>query len=148
MQPGVEVDAAPERAEAMVRDDHQQVAIADLLHDPPQHAVVVDIELLDGVLVLGIGGVARSRVVVLEVAPEHVLDAIGRVEDTNQRALAQLVEGGEEHLLALAVDVVGELEKGAVVDDALVERPGVLGQPQRRELADLLGQVGGVVGRV
>jgi hypothetical protein len=88
------------------------------------------------------------RVARLGVAPEHVLDAVGGVEHADQGAPAQAVEGGEEHVLALAVDVVGHLEEGAVVDHSLVERPGVLGETQGRVGADPLREVGGVVARV
>ena len=36
-------------------------------------------------------------------------------------------------VLALAIDVVGLLQERPVVGDALVERPGVLGEAERRD---------------
>ncbi len=132
----------------MVGEDHEHVALAQPLHDLAHEGVVVDVELLDRVLVRARLVPPRRRVALLDVAPEHVLDAVGGVEDAGDGPAPLPLEGGEEHLLALAVDVVGHLEEGAVVDDALVEGPGVLGQPQGREGPDPLGEVGRVVGRV
>ncbi|MGB2389161.1 MAG: ribonucleoside-diphosphate reductase subunit alpha, partial [Henriciella sp.] len=89
--------------------------------------VVMQVEALDGVLVLGrriepLGG----RVALLQVAPEHVADPVRRVEDDRDEALLGLVEHVPELLLALVHDQVGLIEEGGLVDDALVERPGVL----------------------
>ncbi len=132
----------------MVGEDHQHVALAQLLHDLADEGVVVEVELLDRVLVRARLVPARGRVALLGVAPEHVLDAVGGVEDAGDGPAPLPLEGRQEHLLALAVDVVRHLQEGAVVDDPLVERPGVLGQPERREGPDPLGEVGRVVGRV
>ena len=51
-------------------------------------------------------------------------------------------------VLPLAIDVVGLLQEDALVGDAFVERPGVLGESERRVRADPLGQVRRVVERV
>jgi hypothetical protein len=75
-----------------------------------------------------------------------VLDAVGGVRSTWRPCASS--QSDEEHLLALAVDVVGLLQEGAVVDDALVEGPGVLGEAERAVGADPLLEVRGVVGRM
>ena len=74
--------------------------------------------------------------------------AIGGVEHADQGALAQPAEGREEHVLALPIDVVGLLQEDALVGDAFVEGPGVLGKAERRVGADSFRQVHRVVERV
>ena len=80
----------------MVRDDEEEIAVPEPLHDTPHQGIVVLVELLDGVLVLRVtGAVGRGggcRMALLEIAPEHVLDAVGGVEDADQGPLAQAVQ--------------------------------------------------------
>ena len=92
--------------------------------------------------------VGPGRVPLVDVAPERVLEAVGAVEDAGDQPARDLVDRVEEHLLALAVHVEALLDELVVVDDVLVEGPGVFGQAERRERALLLGQVDGVHRRV
>ncbi len=146
-QPRVEVHAAAKRVEAVVRHHHQHVVFAELLHDAADHRVVVPVEIEDGVLI-AVGGLLACRVLRVEIPPEHVLNAIGGVEHADQRALAQPAQAREEHVLPFAIDVVGLLQEHALVGDALVERPRVLGEAQGGIRADPLRQVHRVVERV
>ena len=147
-QPLVQVDAAAERGEAVIGDDHQHVAVTQLLAHPAHERVVVRVQLPDGVAMRGLVAAPGCRMTRVDVAPEHVLDAIGGVEDADQAAAVEPIERGEEHLLALAVDVVGLLQERPIVGHALVERPGVLGQAERRVGPHLLGEVRRVVRRM
>ena len=84
----------------------------------------------------------------VDVPPEHVLDAIGRVEDADERAALQAVEGGEEHRTPLIVDVVGLAQKRCLARDSLVQGPRVLGKAERRERTDTFREIRGVVRRM
>ena len=81
----------------------------------------------------------------LQISPEHVLDPVGRVEHADHGPFTHPLERGEEHVLALPIDVVRLLEKRPVVDHPFVQSPGVLGETQRREFPELLREVGSVV---
>ena len=97
----------------MIRNHHQHVVLAEPLEDLADERVVLLVEIPDRILVLGRLAAARRRVPRVDVPPEHVLDAIGRVEDAHERSAAQPIERGEEHRAALAIDVVGLLQKRA-----------------------------------
>ena len=129
----------------MVREHDQKIVVVQLLHHPADEGVVVPVVVLDRPARPARLPTLRRRVTVLHVPPEHVLDAVGRVEDAGEGTAAQALERGEEHLLPLAVDVIGLLEEGRVVRHALVERGGVLREPQRGEVANPFRQVGRVV---
>ncbi len=122
-QPLIQVDPAAERAEAVIGDDHQHVAVLQLRPHAADQRIVVKVQLADGVLVRGLLAPAPGGMPGIDVAPEHVLDAIGGVEDADQGALAKAVERGEEHRLALAIDVVRLLQERPIVGDAFVEAP-------------------------
>ena len=66
----------------------------------------------------------------VDVAPEHVLQAVGTIEDHHTQPPANLVQRVEEHRLALAVGVQALLQEPLVAQDVLVDRPGVLGQTE------------------
>ena len=141
-QPAVEVDPAAERAESVVGDDHQHrvvaVALRDRLADEVVHAAVEvadDVAAVEDAL-FGPGGVA-----IVDVAPEGVLETVGAVEDADDQPARDLVDRVEEHRLALAVGVEALLDELVVVDDVLVQRPGVLGEAERREGPLFLRQV-------
>ena len=89
-----------------------------------------------------------GRVPLVDVAPERVLEAVGAVEDAGDQTARDLVERVEEHRLALAVHVEALLDELVVVDDVLVEGPGIFGQAERGERALLLGEVDRVHRRV
>ena len=85
------------------------------------------------------------RAAAVLLGEEHVLHAVGGVEDAGHYAAACAIERAEEHRLALFVSEVGLFEKGVVIDGVFVERPGVLGHAKRGICAQQFGQVGGVV---
>ena len=80
--------------------------------------------------------------VVFEIAPEHVLDAIGAVEHTDAQSALDLVETVEEHLGTLVVCLVALLQKRLVIEHAAVQPPGILGQTEGRIGTTGPGQIG------
>jgi hypothetical protein len=66
-----------------------------------------------------------AGVVLIAKTPEHVLHAVGRVEEDEEKAFGAAVELGEHHLLALVEDAVGLVEEGGFVD-ALVFKAGMV----------------------
>ncbi len=51
----------------------------------------------------------------VEVAPEHVLHAVGAIEDTHTESCGHLFQGVEEHLFPLDVDVPTLLQEVLVL---------------------------------
>ena len=88
------------------------------------------------------------RAAAIFLGEEHVLHAIGGIEDAGHHAAARAIERAEEHGLALFVSEVGLFEKGLVIDGVLVERPGVLGHAERGVCTKQFCEVGGVVAGV
>ena len=84
----------------------------------------------------------------VEIAPEHVLHAVGAVEDADAQALRHLVQAVEEHRLALAIDVQALPQEVLVVEDVLVQAPGVFRQAQRGERPLPIGQIDRIDRRV
>ena len=132
----------------MIRDHHQEI----LGPQPSDHLankrVVSLVELANGVSVNRIGAVGSGRMSGVDVPPEHVLDPIGRVEDTDERSALETVECSKQHRSPLIVDVVGLAQKRRLARDPLVEGPRVLGQAQRRETTDAFREICGVVRRM
>ena len=146
-QPGVQIHPAAERLEAVIGDHEEEVLRAELLHHALDHGVRALVHLENGVLVL-LDVLPRVRgMILLQVAEEHVLQAVRPIEDARPHALAGLVQRVEEHGFALLVVIQRLLEKRLLVDHPLVQRPGVLGQPERGERPDQLGEIHGVVAR-
>ena len=98
--------------------------------------------------VRGLRAALAGRMRRVDVAPEHVLDAVGRIEDAYERATVEPIECRVQHRLALAVDVIRLPQERRIVGDAFVEGPGVFGQSQRREGSDAGSQVARVVRRM
>ena len=65
--------------------------------------------------------------VFFEITPEHVLHAVGGVEDAGAEALFSFFESIEEHLLAIVVVGITLREERIVIQNFLVQRPGVFG---------------------
>ena len=110
-KPRVQIDAAPERAEPVIGDNHQHVAFAQASEDLADERVVLLVEFTDRVSMLGRLPSSRRRMRRVEISPEHVLDAVSRIEHAHQRSAAESIEGGEEHRTPLAIDIVGLLEE-------------------------------------
>src|SRR5439155_2531061 len=128
MQPRVQVDAAGKRLEAVIGDREQQGLVVDLVHDSANKVVHAAIEIFDHTWPLVAGNLSRRRMVIFQIAPEHVLYAISRVENTDTEALRSFVQSIEEHALAILMVGVTLREEGLVVEDLFVERPGVFCQ--------------------
>ena len=141
VQPGVQVDAAPEALEAVVGDHHEVSRGPSMRCTRPTISSAALVHLQDRVAILLGVAAAVGRMLAVEVAEEHVLQAVGAVEHADDRAVARLLERVEEHALALRVMIERLLQERLLVDHALVQRPGVLGEAERRELAQQLRQV-------
>src|SRR5262245_46762166 len=110
MQPGIDVDAAAEARYTVIAEHGYQrlvVCVAEgLSHDPVTvHVVVLD----DACQLRGEAGLALA----LAEAPEHVLDAIGRIEAAKKEACTQALELVSHHRRALAHYLVALLPAGA-----------------------------------
>ncbi len=84
----------------------------------------------------------------VEIAPEHVLHAVGAVEDAHAQAAIDLVQAIEKHGLAFAVGVEALLEKMIVAQDMFAQSPGIFGQAERGIRALLFGQINRVDRRI
>ena len=144
MQPGIQIDAASERLEAVVGDDHQQGLVVDLLHDAADQFVHARVEILNHLRTLIARHIARGRMIVVEVAPEHVLHAVGGVEDAGAQALLRFLERVEQHALAIVVIGVALREEGVVVENMFVQGPGVFGEAERRVGPEEFRQINGI----
>ena len=86
LEPGVQVDAALEGLEPMVRDHEEGGLIIHILHRAAEHAVSLLIEIENGcaefLSVLSLVG----GMVVGDIAEEHMLNSIGCVEDDQVQA--------------------------------------------------------------
>ena len=122
MQPAVQVDAAPKWLEAMIGHHDEHRVVAQLAHGPSDEVVHLQVQLLDGLGVLGDVSPAVRWMRAVEMAEEHVLEAVGDVEHAHHRAARRLLERVEEHARALLVNQVGLREKGVLVDDLFVQR--------------------------
>src|SRR3989454_11024633 len=78
---------------------------------------------------------------VWQIAPEHVLDAIGYIEHADARSPRGFLEGVEKHAFALLLYQVALLEERLVIQEAVVQRPGVLCQAEGGIQPCELGQV-------
>ena len=132
----------------MIGHHDQQRVVVDLLHHPADQLVHPHVQLTQHVLVT-LGVLARvGRMIVLEIAKEHVLQAVGDIEDAGHRPPSGLLHRIEQHLLALVMDQVGQFEEGLLVQHALVQPPGVLGQTQRGITTQRLGKIDRIGERV
>jgi len=86
-------------------------------------------------------GPFQSRVARIEIAPEHVRNAIGGFKDANDQALFGFIQGVEQHLFPFPVIGIGQFQKGRLVERAFVEGPRVVRLAEGDEAAQELGQI-------
>ncbi len=132
MQPRVQIHAASKRLEAVVGDDHQQRLVVNLLHDAANQFVHAGVQILDHRRALIAGHIARRRMIVVEIAPEHMLDAVRGIEHAGAQALLSFFQGVEQHALAIVMIGVALREEGLIVENFLVQGPSVFRQAQSR----------------
>ena len=77
--------------------------------------------------------------IVFQVAPEHVLHAVGGVEDAGAKALLCFFQRVEQHALAVIVVGITLSEECVIVKDLLVERPGIFGEAKRGVRSEKFG---------
>ena len=132
----------------MVGEHEKHRLVIDVAQRLPNDLVHALVEVFDDLLIAARGIVAMRGMVGLQIAIEHVLDAVAGIEHARDDALAGPLKRVEVHRLALFADHVCLIEKGLLIDHPLVERPSVLGEPQGGEGAEQLRQIGRVVGRM
>ena len=125
----------------MVAHDQQGRVAVDSCHGLTDELVHPDVHVADRMRVR-VRAAAERGVIGVEEPPEHVLDPVRAVEDTDDHAAPHSIECIEEHRLALPVDRVRLVEKRVLGHQPLGKRPGILGQAQRGERALLAGKVG------
>ena len=59
-----------------------------------------------------------------------MLYPVGGVKDAYHHSPAGFLQGVEQHPPPLLVNQIALLKKRAVIDNPLVQRPGILGKPQ------------------
>src|SRR5260370_4948181 len=74
---------------------------------------------------------STCAVVIGEMAPEHMLYSVGDVKDTYANALCGFVQRVEKHPLAFLVNQVTLFEERIFSQVAVVQSPGIFGEPQR-----------------
>ena len=141
MQPCIHVHAARKRLEAVIGDHHQQRVIVNLIHDAADEAIHALIQILNHRRMLAVRHIARRRMIFFEIPPEHVLYAVGGIENTRAQPLLCFVERVKEHALAIFVIAVSLRQEGIVIEHLLVERPRVFRQAKRRVGSEELGQI-------
>src|SRR5712664_3439249 len=65
------------------------------------------------------------------MTPEHILYSVGDVKDTYANALSGFVQRVEKHLLAFPMNQVTLFEKRVFSQVAVVQSPGIFGEPHR-----------------
>ena len=138
-QPGVEVHTAFEAGEAMIAENEKDRFLIDVCESLADEGIGAHVKFFDHT------AVGAAAVFLRE---EHVLHAVGGIEDAGHDPAACAIERAEELGLALFVNEIGLFEKGGVIDGVLVERPGVFGHAKRGIRTKQFGEVGGVVAGV
>ena len=113
----------------MIGDHQQQGLIVNLLHDPPDQRVHAVVEILNHPRLLVLRHISCRRMIFVEIAPEHVLHAVGGVEDAGAQALRSFFQRVKKHALAVFMIAVALRQKCLVVEHFFVQRPGILRQP-------------------
>ena len=86
-------------------------AIPALGHGPADEIVHPPVEILDDVAMLNRNFLGAGGMVLVEIAPKHVLHAIRAVKDAHANAPLDFVETVEKHRLAFPVEVEALLQK-------------------------------------
>ena len=82
--------------------------------------------------------------IVVEIAPEHVLHPVGRVEHAGAKALLRFFESVEQHALAIVVIGVTLREEGFIVEHLFVQGPCVFRETERCVRPEQFRQIDGV----
>src|ERR1035441_416343 len=106
-QPGVEVRTAFEAGEAMIAEHEEDGILIDVRERLADEGIGAHVKFFDHAAV----GAAA-----VFLGEEHVLHAIGGIEDTGHDSAACAIERAEELRLALFIGEVGLFEKGGVID--------------------------------
>src|SRR4030065_2804716 len=101
-EPGVEVDAAAKRLETMVGHDNQRAPRTELSFDPADEVVHPLVEVLDDLGAQFRRGRPERRMRFVEVPPEHVLDAVGGLDDADEGSLFCFRKGIKKHWFPFA----------------------------------------------
>ncbi len=141
VQPRIHVHAACKRLESMIGDHHQQRVVINFFHHAPDQAIHALVQILNHRGMLTVRHIARCRMIFFQVTPEHVLDAVGRIENACAQPLLCFLQRIKEHPLAIFMIAVSLRQEGIVIEHVLVERPRVFRQAERGIRPEELGQI-------
>src|SRR5581483_10754384 len=113
-------------------------------HHPADEFVHASVQILDDGGPLIARHLAGGGMIVIEVAPEHVLHAVGGVEHAGAEALLGLLKGIEKHALAILMIGIALRQESLIVENFFVQRPSVFRQSQSGVRSKEFCQVNGV----
>src|SRR5947208_14595566 len=119
MEPGIEVDPAAKRAEAVIGKNEESSFAPGVIRGFPDESIHAPVQVLDDARVL--------PVPVLELPVKHVLNAIAGIENACDHATPCFLQSAQKHALPLLENVPRLFQERVTVDDALVQCPGILG---------------------
>src|SRR5689334_3713088 len=102
LKPGIQVHAAFERTETVIREDKQSRLRVDKSQRRSEQLIHPAVQIFDNAYVLSV----PARALRFQEAIEHVLHAITGVEDTREDAPVHSFQSTEEHALAFCVEIV------------------------------------------
>ena len=75
--------------------------------------------------------IARRRMILLQIAPEHVLNAVGRIKDAGAQPLLGFIECIKEHALAIFVIAISLRQKSIIIEHMLIQGPRIFRESER-----------------
>ena len=149
LEPAVQVHPTAEGVKPVIRQHHEQRGVVFAPgHGPANQLIHADIQIFNGGLKSdgNLGGARRMGLV--KISPEHVLDAVGSIEDTDAKTFRNFIKSVKKHRFPFPVDVGALLQKMFVFENLLAESPSILGQPECRIGALLLGEIDRIDSRI
>src|SRR5438309_12101695 len=104
----------------MVGHHKQQSLSLNLLQYATNQGIHTTVQLLDHLRPLLTRDASGSRMILFQVAPEHVLHAVRGIEDAGAQSLPRLLQRVEKHPLSIIMIAVALGEKGLVVQNLLI----------------------------
>src|SRR6202035_4483779 len=114
------MERAPERVEAMIGERDQQRVFIGAFKHAADGLITTAIERIDLLAEIRRKIAIESGMLGIAEAPEHVLQAVGRIEQNEEEAFAEAAKFVIHHLLALVVDEIALREIIHFVEAAVV----------------------------
>ena len=132
----------------MVGHHKQQSLSVNLLHYATNQGIHTTVQLLDHFRPLLTRDASGSRMILFQVAPEHVLHAVRGIEDAGAQSLPRLLQRVKKHPLPIIMIAVALGEECLVVKHFFVQRPSIFRQSKGCVGAEELGEINGIGYRV